>query len=78
MEDGSQAHQLVGLLTPHPSSLHSQGQVPGKSAVEFAQCSLALPGAGLTEEGTVRSGNVDVHVYGKELGTVPGAVFSKG
>lgn len=46
-------------------------------AVEFRQCLLAPPGLGLTVEGRVKCGKTG-HVYGKELGTVPGTMLGKG
>lgn len=47
-------------------------------AVEFRQRAQAPPGFGLSEEGRVRSGKAEVRAYGKEPGTVPGTVLSKG
>lgn len=47
-------------------------------AVEFRQRCLAPPGLGLTEEGRVSTGKTEMHIYGKELGTMPGTVLSKG
>lgn len=46
-------------------------------ATEFRQRCLAPPGFELTEEGRVTTGKTEIHIYGKQPGTVPDTVLNK-
>lgn len=79
MGDWLQTTQLAGLrFSPKHTAQPRPSRFWVNWAVEFRQCLLGPPSLGLTEEGRVSTEKPEINVYGNELGSVPGAVLTKG